>query len=318
MTATKAAPRLLIRVMGEISVERDGEPVSLPQSQKTRALLAYLALMPGPHRRAKLCGLLWETPDDPRAALRWSLTKLRAALDDEDHRRIVAGKETVALDLHGARVDFVDAREGFIGGGLSAETLEKIANDLRGEFAEGLELGDSPDFETWCAGMREDSLRLRSRALAELSTRLADEPDRAIPYARALVELTPDDEQARASFIRLLHAAGRDSEAQHHQVEGLRVAKDLGLAPPVVLQGGRRVTASDAKKQAPPAATGGLNQEIRFCTSSDGVRLAYAKVGKGPPLVKAANWLNHLEYDWESPIWRPMFQELADGHVGAL
>ena len=161
--------------------------------------------------------------------------------------------------------------------------------------------------------MREDSLRLRSRALAELSTRLADEPDRAIPYARALVELTPDDEQARASFIRLLHAAGRDSEAQHHQVEGLRVAKDLGLAPPVVLQGGRRVTASDAKKQAPPAATGGLNQEIRFCTSSDGVRLAYAKVGKGPPLVKAANWLNHLEYDWESPIWRPMFQELADG-----
>ena len=79
-----------------------------------------------------MCGLLWETPDDPRAALRWSLTKLRAALDDEDHRRIVAGKETVALDLHGARVDFVDAREGFIGGGLSAETLEKIANDLRG------------------------------------------------------------------------------------------------------------------------------------------------------------------------------------------
>ena len=34
-------------------------------------------------------------------------------------------------------------------------------------------------------------------------------------------------------------------------------------------------------------------------------------MGEGPQLVKAANWLNHLEYDWESPIWRPMFQELA-------
>ena len=47
-------------------------------------------------------------------------------------------------------------------------------------------------------------------------------------------------------------------------------------------------------------------QEIRFCTASDGVRIAYATAGEGPPLVKAANWLNHLEYDWQSPIWSHM------------
>ncbi|HWP89174.1 MAG TPA: winged helix-turn-helix domain-containing protein, partial [Burkholderiales bacterium] len=52
---------------------------------------------------------------------------------------------------------------------------------------------------------------------------------------------------------------------------------------------------------APPQST--LNQEVRFCTASDGVRIAYALAGQGPPLVKAANWLNHLEYDWQSPIW---------------
>lgn len=57
----------------------------------------------------------------------------------------------------------------------------------------------------------------------------------------------------------------------------------------------------------PPAR----RQEVRFCTASDGVRIAYADVGDGPPLVKAANWLNHLEYDWESPIWRHWFQGLA-------
>ena len=39
-----------------------------------------------------------------------------------------------------------------------------------------------------------------------------------------------------------------------------------------------------------------------FCTASDGVRIAYALAGNGPPLVKAANWLNHLEYDWQSPF----------------
>jgi pimeloyl-ACP methyl ester carboxylesterase len=57
-----------------------------------------------------------------------------------------------------------------------------------------------------------------------------------------------------------------------------------------------------------------LEQEIRFCTTSDGVRIAYASVGEGPPLIKAANWLNHLEYDWDSPIWRHFFRGLAKDH----
>ncbi|KRE31539.1 LuxR family transcriptional regulator [Agromyces sp. Soil535] len=45
-------------------------------------------------------------------------------------------------------------------------------------------------------------------------------------------------------------------------------------------------------------------QDVRFCHASDSVRLAYAVEGSGPPLVKAANWLSHLEYDWESMLWR--------------
>ena len=57
-----------------------------------------------------------------------------------------------------------------------------------------------------------------------------------------------------------------------------------------------------------------LRQEIHFCLASDGVRIAYAEVGKGPPLVKAANWLNHLEYDWESPIWCHLLRALASEH----
>jgi pimeloyl-ACP methyl ester carboxylesterase/DNA-binding CsgD family transcriptional regulator len=58
-----------------------------------------------------------------------------------------------------------------------------------------------------------------------------------------------------------------------------------------------------------------LDQRIRFCTSADGVRLAYAVHGSGPPLVKAANWLTHLEHDWESIIWRHWLHELARGHT---
>jgi pimeloyl-ACP methyl ester carboxylesterase len=54
-----------------------------------------------------------------------------------------------------------------------------------------------------------------------------------------------------------------------------------------------------------------MEQELRFCTTRDGVRIAYAKVGSGPPFVKAANWLNHLEFDWKSPIWSHFLHEFA-------
>ncbi len=63
-----------------------------------------------------------------------------------------------------------------------------------------------------------------------------------------------------------------------------------------------------------PLPAGHDEQEIRFCTSSDGVSIAYATVGEGPPLVKAANWLNHLEFDWQSPVWRHVFAELSRDH----
>jgi pimeloyl-ACP methyl ester carboxylesterase len=55
-------------------------------------------------------------------------------------------------------------------------------------------------------------------------------------------------------------------------------------------------------------------QEIRYCRTTDGVRLAYAISGDGLPLVKTGNWLNHLEYDWESPVWRHFIVGLSRHH----
>ena len=64
----------------------------------------------------------------------------------------------------------------------------------------------------------------------------------------------------------------------------------------------------DHVTSVPPAPP---EQEIRFATVGDGTRLAYATGGAGPPLVKAANWLSHLDYDWESPVWRHWLAELS-------
>ena len=63
----------------------------------------------------------------------------------------------------------------------------------------------------------------------------------------------------------------------------------------------------------PPAAPISLHQEVHFCTSSDGVRIAYAEVGKGIPLLRTGHWLTHLEYDWESPVWSSLLREIAAG-----
>jgi DNA-binding winged helix-turn-helix (wHTH) protein/pimeloyl-ACP methyl ester carboxylesterase len=57
-----------------------------------------------------------------------------------------------------------------------------------------------------------------------------------------------------------------------------------------------------------------LHPDVRFCRASDGGRIAYATVGEGEPLVKAGNWLNHLDYDWESPIWGYMLRWFATGN----
>src|SRR5262245_29672979 len=56
------------------------------------------------------------------------------------------------------------------------------------------------------------------------------------------------------------------------------------------------------------------SQEIRYCTSPDGVRIAYACTGSGPPLVKAANWLTHLDLEWESAIWAHWIDALSVRH----
>ena len=74
------------------------------------------------------------------------------------------------------------------------------------------------------------------------------------------------------------------------------------------------VDAAVPQTGASAASTAKARQEIRYCTTSDGVRLAYATTGNGPPLVKASNWLTHLDFEWGSPIWRHWYTALSRHH----
>jgi class 3 adenylate cyclase/pimeloyl-ACP methyl ester carboxylesterase len=58
-----------------------------------------------------------------------------------------------------------------------------------------------------------------------------------------------------------------------------------------------------------------MEQQIRFCTTSDGVRIAYATVGQGPPLVRCLGWFTHLECEWENPLWRAFIDAMSRRYV---
>ena len=66
---------------------------------------------------------------------------------------------------------------------------------------------------------------------------------------------------------------------------------------------------------AKPQPTQRYEQEIQFCMTRDGVQLAYARMGSGPPLVKTGNWMTHLEFDFETPLWRHLYAELSRDHT---
>jgi pimeloyl-ACP methyl ester carboxylesterase/DNA-binding winged helix-turn-helix (wHTH) protein len=106
------------------------------------------------------------------------------------------------------------------------------------------------------------------------------------------------------------HAVGDDGQSQHviHTVHG----RGYRFVAPVEVF----VTPASG-----PATESGVTdrrvavrQEIRFCQSADGVQVAYATSGDGPALVKAAHWMSHLDYDWESLVWRHWLQALSRGH----
>ena len=91
--------------------------------------------------------------------------------------------------------------------------------------------------------------------------------------------------------------------------QGSRFVYNLGSRPATNVPTGRRACRAAHGPRVMDHAT---RQRIRYLRTSDGVQLAWAEVGKGPLLVKAANWLSHLEYEWESPCWRHWLRFFAE------
>ena len=118
-------------------------------------------------------------------------------------------------------------------------------------------------------------------------------------------------ESTLSSRIALARQAIGDSGKDQRLIRTI-TRKGFRFVAAVTESGGAESSAAIARDKVALAA---LHQDIRYCQTHDGVRLAYAIAGQGPPLVKTGNWLQHLEYDWESPVWRHVLRGFAKDHT---
>lgn len=217
-----------IRLLGEMEITRDGERLDLPPSRKTRGLLAYLALANRPLRRDRLCTLLWDAPDDPKGALRWSLSKLRPIVNEPDRTRIVATRELVSFDPADVHIDLAAVKALLDGGteGVETTALKEAQAEFRGDFLEGLELSACPDFEVWRIAVREEARSLHRLLLAALVERHAGDAEAALPFVRSAVGLDPDDAGRHSLLLRFLTESGRRDAAEEQYGVSLRQLRD--------------------------------------------------------------------------------------------
>ncbi|MGA7329337.1 MAG: AAA family ATPase [Rhodomicrobium sp.] len=214
----KAPDGLAIQLLGEIKVQRGSTPLTLPASKRTRALLGFLVATATPQSRQTLCDLLWDGPDDPRAALRWSLTKLRSLVDDAGVKRLKADREHISFSREETLTD-IGRLDELLGGGperASLAEIEEAAALLQGEFLDGLDLPSCYRFHHWCLAERERWGSSRRRVLSLAIGQLEGDPDRALPYARAMVAADPLSEEGHGKLVVLLAALGRRKDAQDH------------------------------------------------------------------------------------------------------
>jgi TolB-like protein/DNA-binding SARP family transcriptional activator len=324
-------------MLGNLAVLRHGTSAPLPRSKKTRALLAYLAMTARPHSRDRLCAMFWAVPDDPRAALRWSLTRLRPLVDEHDCRRIIADRESVGFDLDRVTVDILSLRNAARNGtdAISTDALHQATEALEGDFLEGLDLPDCHEFQNWCTGEREDTRRLRVRLLAALITRLEDMPDEALRHARTLSLLEPANEAAQAMLVRLLRIVGRSREAEEQfqsaqrQLEEFNVPRTGALrqAAQLSLRAGARTPADDISAAPthvePPPARPAI-AVLPFINMSGEPEQEYFSDGISEDIITALSKLrwfvviarnSSFSYKNKSVPMKQIAEELAVGYI---
>ena len=317
---------LKLNFLGTFSLDH-GKTVAI-SNRKAQALLAFLALAPQHScSRQRLATLLW--PDHPEEAARQSLRQCLCVLRQNvpelplmtDHDRVGLNAGAIAIDVREFEA---------LCGNKSADGLRLALELYHGDLLECFD-AKSDLFEAWLIGER---IRLRAMATSTLRILLDGQieqhpRDEAYRIAHRLLAIDPLQEDIHRALMKLYFDEGQTALAlRQFKMCKAVLRSELDVEPDNETKELYRQFIS-ARAQGPPkrnataehfsasrriAVQPRLAQTIQYCSAPDGVRIAYASLGHGPPLVKAANWLNHLELDLTSSVWRHWLEALSCGH----
>ena len=241
---------LSLSLLGGFHVERDGTPITAFESNKVRALLAYLAVEADrPHQRSALAGLLWpdHAEEAARTNLRHVLRQLRLSIDDGSAPALLlANQQTIQLDPAGAYTVDVTRFTGLLAEcercphsslescAACIERYTQAAALYRGPFLAGLDIPDSEIFDEWVVMQREQLHRQALEACYTLASYHEERGDheQARQYAWRQIELEPWREEAYRQLMRALALSGQRSAAlaQFRRCRDV-LAEELGVDP---------------------------------------------------------------------------------------
>ncbi|MEW5717489.1 MAG: BTAD domain-containing putative transcriptional regulator, partial [Chloroflexota bacterium] len=231
--------RLALSLLGSFQVHLDGKPVADFESDRVRALLAYLAVETNrPHRRDALAALLW--PDWPQRSaltnLRNALSNLRKTIGDRKTTSpvLLVSRETIQFDLTSDCSVDVQTFRSLTAADQTASRWEEALELYRAPFLDGFGLGDSAPFEEWIQITREQLHRQCLATLEQLAEHHEQRGDltQAIEYAWREIDLAPWQEQAHQRVMRLLALSGNRSAALSQYETCRRVLqRELNVEP---------------------------------------------------------------------------------------
>ena len=331
-----------LRLLGGFDLRVRGSEVRL-RSRKAQLLLARLGLEPRGVPREALADMLWGSrePEHARQSLRRALADLRLALGPSADA-LESDGELVRLDRNALLCDAHDLEAAASGdaddGSVELGTLLPAATP------------DELGAQAWLDRERARVAQLCSSVLDRRIEAAMAAHDFAAAERHVLdaLAIEPTREGLHRTLMRIHAGRGEPSRALK-QFGALRalLERELGVRPePASIDLYERIRAARAQPRMPDGGgTASLarvegdeaslaedgnttgrdaraaeaiplpEQTIHFCRAADGATLAYAALAQdgatGPPVLKAANWMSHLEHEWDSPVWRHWIAALS-------
>lgn len=259
-----SSEKISINLLGGLSLEINSKPISLPKSRKARALLAYAAATPQPVRKQALCNFLFVNTSNPKANLRWCLSRLKQALPEKNRSLIQSDQNSIWLSCEDDDIDvrYLQTLRGNIGYGLPE--LKYLSNVGHLQFLPEIVVSSSAEFETWRSTMQVSHEQTIEEVL-ERAVLDNEGSELALAFAKLFTECAPYSETGWYLLITALQKGNQKHRAQQFLNIAVTQLRDSGIVQSGLLanaaqvlreqQGSVKVVNSETKSTIPAAST---------------------------------------------------------------